>query len=567
MFNTSGMVQGPGTSTSDSIPAKLSNNEYVIPAHVVMKKGTDFFDKLLESNAPKGQGMKPSVQNGVIHAAGGTPGGVKTDEVQQPTVTQPSANQLPGGAVDQALAPPPAPDLKVNATPPIRGMRNGMPDYGYGDRHEEPNSTTPVRPKGAGYFGEVARPDGKVSTELTSNFGKGEIPNIVPGLTRSELTNMVDNKFTPETDAKAKSYAAFRQLNGQSPFAGVNDPPQLLPAANGKEKMISDITGATAPTGLGMQKPVEAPASSPSVLDQVGGYASRLKSDFNEGVSDVLNSTANNASTLYHKGLSPLGSRLSEDFMLGANALKDSAGNVGNAVLHGADYQPPASPQAPVPATATATATKPVEAPVAKPVAPIAEKVAANPATAPGNGTPSAPGGMRYQGHKVIPWYNEQDYRNAAYQDGKGPDYDAAQAQMVNARDGGVGGRTQANADRAYAAKVAETQDGIYKDAHNEIFGGTNQSTGKPVPGDIGEVDSNWFTPDGFSDEGQAKAAATFKRHASRLGINQGALDQNRYEFSPDGVVKMYHLNDPKPYFAGPVNQSLKTLQALTHGQ
>ena len=42
-----GEVRGPGTGTSDSIPARLSDGEYIIPAEVVRRKGTDFFDKLL----------------------------------------------------------------------------------------------------------------------------------------------------------------------------------------------------------------------------------------------------------------------------------------------------------------------------------------------------------------------------------------------------------------------------------------------------------------------------------------------------------------------------------------
>ena len=41
-------VNGPGTGTSDEVPAMLSNGEYVIPADVVRAKGEEFFDKLLE---------------------------------------------------------------------------------------------------------------------------------------------------------------------------------------------------------------------------------------------------------------------------------------------------------------------------------------------------------------------------------------------------------------------------------------------------------------------------------------------------------------------------------------
>lgn len=43
-----GIIRGPGTPISDSIPARLSDGEYVIPADVVKAKGVEFFDKLLD---------------------------------------------------------------------------------------------------------------------------------------------------------------------------------------------------------------------------------------------------------------------------------------------------------------------------------------------------------------------------------------------------------------------------------------------------------------------------------------------------------------------------------------
>ena len=53
-------LEGPGTGTSDSIPATidgmqpaaLSKGEFVIPAHVVQRLGTKFFDELLEKHHP-----------------------------------------------------------------------------------------------------------------------------------------------------------------------------------------------------------------------------------------------------------------------------------------------------------------------------------------------------------------------------------------------------------------------------------------------------------------------------------------------------------------------------------
>lgn len=48
-----GMIRGPGTATSDSIPARLSDGEYIIPAAVVKAIGRDFFDKLLAMHKGK----------------------------------------------------------------------------------------------------------------------------------------------------------------------------------------------------------------------------------------------------------------------------------------------------------------------------------------------------------------------------------------------------------------------------------------------------------------------------------------------------------------------------------
>ena len=56
MMRRGGMIRGPGTGTSDSIPGKntstggnvkVSNGEYIIPAKIVAIKGKEFFDNLL----------------------------------------------------------------------------------------------------------------------------------------------------------------------------------------------------------------------------------------------------------------------------------------------------------------------------------------------------------------------------------------------------------------------------------------------------------------------------------------------------------------------------------------
>lgn len=50
-FSEGGPVEGPPG--VDQVPARLTKNEYVIPEDVVRRKGTDFFDKLLEEGKQK----------------------------------------------------------------------------------------------------------------------------------------------------------------------------------------------------------------------------------------------------------------------------------------------------------------------------------------------------------------------------------------------------------------------------------------------------------------------------------------------------------------------------------
>jgi hypothetical protein len=122
-----------------------------------------------------------------------------------------------------------------NPDPAMRGLQNGQPDYGYGNRYQS------NQPKGVGYYGELQRPDGGHSTELSVDVGKGDIPAMVPGLSSKEMSAMLTakdgDKFPDSVYDKAASHAAFRELNGQSPWAGINDSKELPPDL--REKMIS----------------------------------------------------------------------------------------------------------------------------------------------------------------------------------------------------------------------------------------------------------------------------------------------------------------------------------------
>ncbi len=78
--------------------------------------------------------------------------------------------------------------------------------------------------KGPGFFGELKRPDQKVSTELsvgTNSDGKAYlIPALVPGLTQEEINHLLgDGRLTKPIFDKAVTSAKMRMSQGKSPFA------------------------------------------------------------------------------------------------------------------------------------------------------------------------------------------------------------------------------------------------------------------------------------------------------------------------------------------------------------
>jgi hypothetical protein len=93
-----------------------------------------------------------------------------------------------------------------------------MADYGV-----RPNG----QKKGTGWMGELKRPDGSVSTELSVSFsdilGGNPIPLIVPTLTPEEvniLLSLPEGQKAPEAIIrKAIDHARERDKQGLSPFA------------------------------------------------------------------------------------------------------------------------------------------------------------------------------------------------------------------------------------------------------------------------------------------------------------------------------------------------------------
>lgn len=91
-FATGGMVEGPGSGTSDSVLARLSNGEFVQPAAAVSHYGADFMESIRNrtfdpSGAVAGGLAKPSLgAGGGGGGYGGGSGSEERAEAQMPTV-------------------------------------------------------------------------------------------------------------------------------------------------------------------------------------------------------------------------------------------------------------------------------------------------------------------------------------------------------------------------------------------------------------------------------------------------------------------------------------------------
>ncbi len=98
---------------------------------------------------------------------------------------------------------------------------------------------TDLTRKGPGFFGELKRPDQKVSTELSIgvNFDGKEhlIPSLVPGLTQEEINHLLGGGgLTKPIFDKATTYTKMRISQGKSPFAqeGEQVAEQVYPQKN-----------------------------------------------------------------------------------------------------------------------------------------------------------------------------------------------------------------------------------------------------------------------------------------------------------------------------------------------
>ncbi len=124
--------------------------------------------------------------------------------------------------VEQKAAPAPAaaPDMRSATFDALLQQESGgkqFRDYGYGKRQDGTS-------KGRGFLGELKRPDGGVSTEITVGVNidgkETEIPTLVPTLTTPEINSLLrGNRPSDAIVQKAVEHAKLRMSQGKSVFA------------------------------------------------------------------------------------------------------------------------------------------------------------------------------------------------------------------------------------------------------------------------------------------------------------------------------------------------------------
>lgn len=155
-YATGGIVRGPGTATSDSIPARLSDGEAVLPAATVEAVGATNIARLIEQT--NGEAPRKSLRSGGKYALGLTP---LVDKVKS----------LAGGAVDKVRGPaatgpdPLPPDIDEPALQ-RRGLR---PEF----TGPQPQYTQPPELDGAANRASEARGTTARSMYISGDYRSG----------------------------------------------------------------------------------------------------------------------------------------------------------------------------------------------------------------------------------------------------------------------------------------------------------------------------------------------------------------------------------------------------------
>lgn len=298
-FRDGGHVRGPGTGTSDSIHAKLSAGEFVLPDDTVRKVGVRRLQDLVHET------HDPVPQKGKRHYANG---GLVEDETKRPNsfgdaaaVAQspgitPVQSQAPAAPPPPVAAPAPAP---VAASPSLTDRVSQIPTGGLkapaADGSQDSWSNT-----------ETGRNLTNIASALPGSLG-GAIPAVAK--TGGAISGGLD--------------AATRLLNAGAGAAAVGALPGSATAQTSPTSTVGAGRGIVNPPAVNPMAPP--PASPPRTLASIAGLPSTTSNVTRDGNSY---SGTNVAGDITINGQAPRsGGVISAQNMAAADNLAASQGN------------------------------------------------------------------------------------------------------------------------------------------------------------------------------------------------------------------------------------------------
>lgn len=253
------LVRGPGTSTSDSIPAALSDGELVIPADDVRRFGAAHIMALVKR---AGDGLpEPSLAGGVQHAAGG---GMVTDPYGQPTsdVTR-VGNSYSGGNIGG--------NITVNGAAP----GGTVSTYGAPAATPAPSPSTIAPPAAPA----VAAPAPAAISQAQPLGGLGIIANNPTQQVRSLFAPPAAPTQSPGAALPANPSSSAVAMASQPGLGGpgviANTPGQQVRSAFAPPSVPRPALPLASPSSAsGIAMPLSARAARPGAYpEQVPGYA------------------------------------------------------------------------------------------------------------------------------------------------------------------------------------------------------------------------------------------------------------------------------------------------------
>ncbi|QIL80985.1 hypothetical protein G7047_14585 [Diaphorobacter sp. HDW4A] len=263
-FRDGGLVRGPGTPTSDSVDAKLSRDEFVLPADTVQAVGLRSLRDLVDStHEPTGKQRR-----GRRFADGG----MVDDELKKPNsfgdaaaaTTNPGVTQAPPAPPAPAPAPMPSPSSPSNTFPGNRIQG----DSGFSGAPV--SASAPVAPTSA-----AAPAKDFTRDELIAQIPKDEGPSISTG--RQVGDSWKDSEIGRNVYNSAMAIPGISRAlpavasTGQAVSSGISAASRLLGNASGMIASGAAMSGAAAAA----QTP-----SSPDATAGAGAGRGRINPEF-----------------------------------------------------------------------------------------------------------------------------------------------------------------------------------------------------------------------------------------------------------------------------------------------